>query len=198
MRPFANESKALQELGPLLLLPVILLLCSASFVNGKPKPVKETKLAGLRPGIHTLTNAFNRFPKKSMENLGDYSWRDPCNGERLTLRADSGGPMWEVMVQRISAEADCTSHSYSREARARWGSGSGLLLKDRCERVEEIYGPPLSRTSSENENFHFETYRYSYLAKGKNTALTWDVTCATAKDGSYSQVYLMKLRVAGK
>lgn len=198
MRPFANKAEALRRFVPLLLLPLIFLLCSSTVATSKSKPVKESRLAGLRPGIDTLENAFKRFSKKTMEGQGDYSWSDSCNGQHLILRANPSGPLWEVLVERIAEHGDCTPHSYSQQVGERWGSGHGLLIRDSCDRIEAIYGAPLSKNSSEVDLAHVETYHYYYRAEGENVALNWSVTCETAKDGSLSGITVMKLRVAGK
>ena len=196
MRPVSNCIKVFPR------RVLSLLLCSALVViaGGNLKTVRETKLAGLRPGIDTIDAAYKRYREGFRDHAFDNSWRDGCNHVELVVDAEATGLIREVRVETEIgiANNDCTQGSYSREVRSRFGSSHNLVYRDRCERIQQIYGAPSSESSSEDDQNRLKTYVYSYPAEGKTPPLNWEVTCATTKDGEYSRVYVMKLSVVGK
>jgi hypothetical protein len=160
------------------------------------KQVKENALAGLRPGRDIAEKAYQRFGKEPLStDTGSVSWGNECNRQELTLALDSSGVIQSVTVGPVVGvviDADCELKAYSREVRAKLGSGRGLLLRDRCDRIQRIYGTPQSESSSENRNERFESYLYRFDWEGKRVPLTLEVTCNASED----QVYRIKLAVA--
>jgi hypothetical protein len=162
-----------------------------------PKQVKEDALAGLRPGRDTIEKAYRRFGKDRVDQGqstdSSISWRDVCNHQGLTVAIDSNGVIQEVIVgpEVGVTTADCDAKSYSREVRAKFGSGHGLLLRDHCDRIQKVYGTAQSKSSSDSRNERFESYLYRFDWEGKRAPLTLEVAC-----NSEDQVYRIKLVAA--
>lgn len=163
----------------------ILAILAFALPTGKgSKKVEEDTLAGLRPGKDSIQRAYQRFGKESIGESplggpGVVDVQDFCTHQELFLTLDSSGLIQEVAVghELADTDADCTPHSYSREVRAKFGSGRGLLFRDRCERIQEIYGQPESKNSSANGNEQLESYVYRNDEAGKGVPLTLGVTC---------------------
>ncbi len=130
----------------LLALPLVVVSSANAGQEGteSTKLVREVTLAGLRPGKDAVESAYRRFGKENVDKHlstdTTVSWRDECNHQELTVGIGPSGVIREVTVGPPIAvtDADCFQKAYSREVRARFGSGRGLLLGDRCGRVREI------------------------------------------------------------
>lgn len=201
MRPFANESQALLRSAPLLLLGVILFLCSAMLATGEPKPVKETKLAGLRPGIDTIQNAYNRFGTDNVDSRIGNAWIDSCNVQELLVKLNSNLGITQLIVERPPDRGfnpDCGLNEYGGKWRARFRSGHGLLLHDRCSRIQDLYGEPQSVNDFTDDSGPYRTYVYKSATRGSAVRLIWEVSCSNLSDKNGGEVSRMKLAVEGE
>jgi hypothetical protein len=157
--------------------------------------VREDKLAGLRPGQDSHQGTLKILGPHPDQTLSprEVAWWDACNNERALVTFDSSNTVQSVLVDRIpvSIDGDCEVKRYSRSTRAKFGSGRGLLKRDRCERVAEIYGPPDIKKPLES---HRELYSYKYGGTNDKPTLTLEITCDTGID----QVSSLKLAVSAK
>jgi hypothetical protein len=181
-----------------LLAAISLLGLAPPFVrfSGRPaRRAREDKLAGLRPGQDSLQKTLRILGPNPDQTLSsrEIAWWDACNNERALVTFDLTNTVQSVLVDRIpiSIDADCEVKGYSRSKRAKFGSGRGLLKRDRCERVEEIYGQPDIKKASES---HRELYSYNYRGASDKPTLTLEITC----DTGVGQVSSLKLAVSAK
>jgi hypothetical protein len=181
-----------------LLAAVSLLGFAPPFVKlpgGLARRVSEDKLAGLRPGQDSLQRTLKILGPNPDQTLSsrEVAWWDACNNERALVTFDSTNRVRSVLVDKIpvSIDGDCEVKGYSRPARAKFGSGHGLLKRDRCERVEEIYGAPDIKRPLESRR---ELYSYNYDGTSDKPTLTLEITCDTGVD----QVSSLKLAVSAK
>jgi hypothetical protein len=91
----------------------------------------------------------------------------------------------------VEGIVDCTDAAGQRGARAKLGTSHDLLLRDKCARIENIYGAPETKRSVESSR---DLYSYSFEASHEKPALTFEITCDTGVD----QVYSLKLEVSSK
>ena len=148
------------------------------------KQTIEYKIAGLRPGRDTIETAYGRFRKdrviKDLSTPGGAVWIDPCNRQMLTVAFDPEGTIHEVSIEPYPIDADCIISSYSRTVRARLGgTGHGLVFRDSCNRIQEIYGEPQSQGRSVHGDWEFV---YSFDRAVKGNSLTFELTCDAARD----------------
>lgn len=176
-------------------LPVLVAIPCVGEAPGRLR--SETKLAGLQPGRDTLETAYKRFGKDTVDQGMSHlpalaAWRNPCTNQELAVTDDANGVIQELVVQPPlgASNVDCTRKSYSRAVRARFGTSRGLLFDDRCERIQEIYGPPESTIPSKVGGEQFLSYLYTFSADV--VRLHFEATCKTATD----QVDKLELSVA--
>jgi hypothetical protein len=151
---------------------------------GGPKRVNELTLAGLRPGKDSLEKASKKFGKESTIMAPDdpnaHFWRINCFVDGLVVEADSSGMIRNVTVSanvpgRIVV--DCDDRVASRKFRSQFGTGRNLLLRDRCGRIEEIYGRAESRSPSVKGNDKLELYLYKFDWAGTDVPQVMEVSC---------------------
>lgn len=151
-----------------------------------PHRANEVTLAGLRPGKTNPKETYQRFSKKWADKVSgetnSISWYEVCNWQELTVQFDSSRLVQSVTVEQVSERiiADCTDKSYSRIDRGRLGTGRDLLLKDRCDRVEEIYGKPQRESPSENGSEAVESLSYNFDWAGPKVPQSMTVLCGAA------------------
>ncbi len=166
----------------------------SQFRNNSSRKVVEHEIAGLRPGGDTIEKAYHRFGKNILlSQPGSAVWVDHCNHQMLTVAFNPNGIIREIEVEPPpwGQNIDCSPGSYSRGVRARMGgTGRGLVLRDRCDRVREVYGAPLSegRFNGDNKGREF-VYRFDRAVKGSTLIL--EITC----DSALSRVEKIKLTV---
>lgn len=155
--------------------------------ENKPKRANEITLAGLRPGKANLEGTYREFPKEAADHYfpdtpNSTSWYEPCNWQEMTVQFDSNGLVQSVTVSQVGERGilHCNEQAGTRHSRSRLGTGHGLLLKDRCERVQEIYGKPQSESPSENGSEAVESLSYSFDWAGPKVPQTMTVLCSAA------------------
>jgi hypothetical protein len=158
------------------------------------KRVRESNLAGLRPGQDTVAKAykfFGRDPDESVDS-GRISWFDLCGSQKTVVAFDSNNVVQSITVEQrlVAAIVDCNDRAYSHSVRVKFGSGRGLLKFDRCERITEIYGTPDSKKVSDSNR---TVYVYRYDRTNQQPPLTLEITCA-----GENRVYSLKLAVSAK
>jgi len=149
--------------------------------TGNTKHPIEYEIAGLRPGRDTLDKAYRRFHKDRVElsSPGLALWVDECNHQKLTVVFDTKDIIREVRIEPdFVSMADCLPRAYSRSRRARiGGTGRGLVFRDSCSRIQQIYGTP----QSEGRTAHGEQeFVYRFDRGVKESSLTFELTCNAA------------------
>jgi hypothetical protein len=157
---------------------------SSTQVAERGTQTKEYEIAGLRPGKDAVGKAYHRFGKESMRKQLSASdsavWVDDCNYQMLTVTFDRDNLVRDVTIQHSPGvtNADCDLRSYSRAVRSRMGgTRHGLLFRDRCSRVQEIYGAP-PQLQGEATGKKDLMYRYDF----KGRSFTFEVTCDSASN----------------
>jgi hypothetical protein len=161
------------------------------------KRVREEKLAGLRPGKDTVDQAYKHFGEGDAPKSDSLlSWRDDCNHQQVSIAFDPRRIIESVTVERPpgTLNADCELKAYSRPVRAKLGSGHDLVMRDRCQRIREIYGEPDAKATAARGFEKLDIYTYQYSWAGERPRLTMEVTCNVTID----QIYGIKLFVAEK
>jgi hypothetical protein len=152
---------------------------------GGPKRVHELTLAGLRPAKGSLEKASKKFGKESKIEAPDdpnaHSWQVNCSLDDLVIEAGPNGIIRNSTVS-ITHAADhiiiaCSDRAESRRFRSRFGSGRNLLLHDRCDRIEEIYGQAESRSPSVKGSDKLELYLYKFDWAGPDVPQVMEVSC---------------------
>jgi hypothetical protein len=179
---------------------LVLVLLSASLVAAAShKQAVEFKVAGLRPGSDSIEKAYSRFHKDLMlknspPNLA--LWSNPCTQQMLAVTFDTYGTIWEVKIEPAPPTNiifDCDSKAYSRSVRARMGgTGRGLVFRDSCSRVQQVYGAPQHRRSPLTSKDDDQVFAYDF-DEGNGSLLTLEITC----DSVRSEVETIKLTVSG-
>jgi len=163
------------------------------------KQVIEDKIAGLRPGRDTIEKAYDRFGRnRVIEDLspaGSASWLDPCNHQELTVAFEPNRVIRQVRIQPEPSESivDCSAKSYSRSVRTRMGgTGHGLVFRDRCERIRQVYGMPGSEATRADgsKELHQFVYRFDQGPQGRSLIL--EIAC----DSSLDQAESIRLTLA--
>jgi hypothetical protein len=154
--------------------------------KGSTKPAVEYEIAGLRPGKDTIEKAYRRFHKdrviKELSPPSSALWMDNCNHQMLTVGFDPKGVIREVRIEPAPvSNVDCSPRSYDRSTRARMGgTRRGLVFRDSCDRIQQIYGVPQSQAPTVNGGQEF-TYRFDPGEQGKNM-LSLALTCNPARN----------------
>jgi hypothetical protein len=149
------------------------------------KQTIENEIAGLHPGKDTIEKAYRRFHKdrviKEFSSPGSALWMDPCNNQTLTVGFDAKGIIREVRIAPAPmSNADCNPKAYERSTRARiGGTRRGLLFRDSCDRIEQIYGAPQSQGQAVNGDQEF-VYRFDRVIE--KSSLTLELTCNSARN----------------
>ena len=164
--------------------------------KGNTKQTIENEIAGLRPGKDTVEKAYRRFHKdrviKDLSPPGSALWMDNCNHQTLTVGFDAKGIIREVRIAPAPvSNADCNPKAYERSTRARIGATRrGLLFRDSCDRIEQIYGAPQSQRRAVNGDQEF-VYRFD--GGIEVSSLTLELTCNSARN----YVETIKLAASG-
>jgi hypothetical protein len=153
-----------------------------------PKRVNELTLAGLQPGKDAVEKADVRFgaelKTKTPDDSNSYSWHPGCPMDDLIIEVGANGLIRNITVA-IShltdhMTVDCSDRGVSRKFRSRTGSGRNLLLRDRCGRIEEIYGKAESRSPSVKGSDKLELYLYTFDWAGPDVPQVMEVSCDAA------------------
>jgi hypothetical protein len=152
---------------------------------GAPKRVNELTLAGLQPGKDVLEKAFKRFGAESkiraVDDANAHSWHPGCPMDDLLVEAGPNGLIQNVTVSVSHLTdhmiVDCSDRGVSRKFRSRTASGRNLLLRDRCARIEEIYGKAESRSPSVKGSDKLELYLYKFDWAGTDVPQVMEVSC---------------------
>jgi len=151
---------------------------------GRPKRVNELTLAGLQPGKDVLEKATKKFGKEFTINAPDdpnaHCWRINCFVDGLIVEADPNGIIRNVTVSAnvpFRIIADCDDRIASRKFRSQFGTGRDLLLRDRCGRIEEVYGKAESRSPSVKGSEKLELYLYKFDWAGTDVPQVMEVSC---------------------
>jgi hypothetical protein len=153
-----------------------------------PKRVNELTLAGLQPGKDAVEKAEMRFgpelKAKTPDESNSYSWHPGCPMDDLIVEAGPNGLIRNVTVsvshRTDHMTVDCSDRGVSRKFRSRTGSGRNLLLRDRCDRIEEIYGKAESRSPSVKGSDKLELYLYTFDWAGPDVPQVMEVSCDAA------------------
>ena len=170
------------------LAAVVALAQQAGVQAGGPKRVNESTLAGLQPGRDALEKASKKFGKesnvKAADNPNAHSWQVNCTLDDLVIEAGPNGIIRNITVSVTHAAdhiiIDCSNRGESRKFRGQFGSGRNLLLRDRCERSEEIYGKAESRSPSVKGSDKLELYLYTFDWAGPEVPQVMEVSCDAA------------------
>jgi len=164
------------------------------------KQAIESKIAGLRPGTDRIGKAYSRFHKDQVlkdSPPNSALWWNPCTRQTLTVSFDTSGVIWEVKIEpmpQTSVIFDCDSRAYSRSARARMGgTGHGLVFRDSCRRVRQLYGEPQRQDRSLLGDKDYDLFVYSFDRGVKQSLLTLEITCDSARN----EVQSLKLTASG-
>jgi hypothetical protein len=164
------------------------------------KQAIESKIAGLRPGRDSIGKAYSRFHKdRVLKDSPPNSalWWSPCTQQTLTVSFDTNGVIWEVKIEpapQTSIIFDCDSRAYSRSVRARMGgTGRGLVFRDSCSRVRQLYGAPQRQDRSLLGDKDNDLFVYRFDRGIKQSLLTLEITCDSARN----EVRSLKLTASG-
>ena len=154
-----------------------------------PRHTREFKLAGLRPGVDTIQSASRKLGKGyeltwQTEDGRAVVWRRVCPRPiEVKAEADSRGLIESLTVEgwHYPGDADCEGSSDQAYAKALPGTGRGLKIYGRCERVQEIYGTPEPKASSTSNGKQLESYTYTFESNSKST-LRFEVSCDLSSD----------------
>ena len=169
----------------------IALVCGQS----APKPIakktaaaraNELTLAGLRPGVDTVSRAIAKYKAPEIGKKGEtqFSWDDVCRVESLFLDTDVSG---KVETIRVASHPKSTMADCDKTPRSPWRTGRGLAVYDSARRVIELYGEPDSRSPSTRDGQPLELWYYQFDWAGADVPQVMEVLC-TKKDGQPSQV----------
>jgi hypothetical protein len=164
---------------------VVVLAMQAGLRAGGRKRVNELTLAGLQPGKDALEKVDGRFGAelkiKTPNDPNSYSWHYGCPMDDLTVEAGPNGLIRNITVSvshlTDHMAVDCSDRGVSRKFRSRTGSGRNLLLRDRCERIEEIYGKAESRSPSVTGTDKLELCFYKFEWAGTEVPQAMEVSC---------------------
>lgn len=150
--------------------------------KGRAKRVIEYKVAGLRPGRDAIEKAYSRFHKdrviKELSPPGSAVWMDPCTRQKLTVAFDTNGTIREIGIEPFSSAADCSPVPRSVRAQI-GGTGRGLVFRDSCNRIQEIYGKPQSQGRSVDGDNEF-VYRFDRAIPGNSLSL--ELACNSVRN----------------
>jgi hypothetical protein len=164
---------------------VVVLALQVGLRAGGPKRVNELTLAGLQPGRDALEKASKIFGEESKINTfndaNTHIWQGGCFLDDLVIEAGPNGLIRNVTVSVSHVTdrmvVDCEDLGASRNFRSRIGSGRNLLLRDRCGRIEEIYGKAESRSPSVKGSDKLELYLYKFDWAGTDVPQVMEVSC---------------------
>ena len=169
--------------------------CSTAKANS-PRHVRETKLAGLRPGVDTDELAKRKLRGYLYHWLSQdgktITWQRACPSMEIQVQADGRGVIQSIMVGvwHSPVDAQCEIVSSQKWAKRFLGTGQGLKFNQRCEGIEEIYGTAQSKESSTIDGRQVESYTYTFESKPKSAALKLEVSCDVSSNS------ITKLRLA--
>ena len=178
--------------GALFLTGIVSALASG---QSTPKPVakkaaasraNELTLAGLRPGVDTLSRAIAKYKAPEIGKKGEtqFSWEDVCRVESLFLDTDASGTVETI---RVASHPKSTMADCDKTPRSPWRTGRGLAVYDSARRVMELYGEPDSRSPSTRDGQPLELWYYQFDWAGADVPQVMEVLCSK-KDGQLSQV----------
>jgi hypothetical protein len=169
-------------------------VAGAQSPSAKPAPknvtvhrANEMTLAGLRPGRDNIVRAaqLNKALGTGKSLPGDQTvWYDPCRDLSLTIDSDK-----QQLVQVVRAgawsgsTADCAGTQPST-----WKTGLGLGVGDATGKLEQLYGPPDSKSPSTRNGQPLELWYYAFDWAGDNVPQVMEVLCTRAADGKPGQV----------
>jgi hypothetical protein len=146
----------------------------------------ELTLAGLRPGVDTVSRAIAKYKAPEIGKKGEtqFSWEDVCRVESLFLDTDGSG---KVETIRVTSHPKSTMADCDKTPRSPWRTGRGLAVYDSARHVIELYGEPDSRSPSTRDGQPLELWYYQFDWAGADVPQVMEVLC-TKKDGQPSQV----------
>jgi hypothetical protein len=159
---------------------------------GGPKRVNELTLAGARPGRDRIQDA-DRANREYVHNYrreidgrspsrailrGESVWFDICHYEQLTISAGADGMIESIEIGRLPAAIDANCEANLQPNL--WVTGRGLRSRDRCTRIEEIYGKAESRSPSVKGSDKLELYLYTFDWAGPDVPQVMEVSCDAA------------------
>lgn len=152
--------------------------------HGASAPTNELTLAGLRPGVSTLTDAEKRFGAKNRDTQAETDdikqWGEACSGRSLRLEVDEGGLIQIVTVSSLGTRAaDCPRKTPVNGPLSveKLKSGQGLSLGQAKQRVIALYGEPDSIVPTTFEGQDFEMLYYAFDWAGSDIPQVMEVTC---------------------
>jgi hypothetical protein len=172
------------------LIPLLAIAQSSQKQFAKPASThraNEMTLAGLRPGRDNLVRAaqINKAFGAGKPLPGDQTvWYDPCRDLSLIIDTDK-----QKLVQVIRAgmwagsTADCAGGPPSN-----WKTGLGLRVGDATGKLQQLYGPPDSKSPSTRNGQPLELWYYAFDWAGENVPQVMEVLCTRGSDGKPGQV----------
>jgi hypothetical protein len=149
----------------------------------------EYEIAGLRPGRDSIDKAYSRFHKDRVLNDSPPNsaiWWNPCTQQMLTVSFDTNRKIWAVKIEpapQTSVIFDCDSRASVRSVRARMGgTGRGLVFRDSCSRVRQLYGAPQRQDRSLPGAKDYDLFVYRFDRGVKQSLLTLEITCDSARN----------------
>jgi hypothetical protein len=163
------------------------------------KQAIEYEIAGLRPGRDSIDKAYSRFHKdRVLDDSPPNSalWSNPCTQQMLTVSFDTNGIISEVKIEpapQTNVIFDCDSSAYTRSARARMGgTGRGLVFRDSCTRVPQLYGAPQLPSRSLLGATDHDLFVYHFDRGVRQGLLTLEIRC----DSAHNKVQTVELTAA--
>lgn len=157
--------------------------------QGNPKDAvrrNELSIAHLRPGRDVISKAMRIYGKPAVPRTDrtSASWKDGCRQNALVVDADDSGRILGVRVthddRRIAACAGTKGDP--------WRTGRNLGVADPCERAQEIYGKPTSRSPSTRDGKPLELLYYAFDWAGPDVPQVMEVVCTPGKAGKPGQI----------
>jgi len=142
------------------------------------KRANELTLFGIRPGKDGLSSVKKRVGVKWLHQESPRVWdgHDDCSGLQLRVEIDDKDLVETVEIGPWFKEGDCSGQPSMKI----WATGRGLRLKDKRERVIEIYGEPNSTSPSVKNGQELELLYYAFDWAGSDVPQVMEISCDKA------------------
>jgi hypothetical protein len=148
----------------------------------------ELTLAGLRPGRDSFAKAIHLYGKATAtkEDGDEASWQEHCGIRKLITEKDKQARIQTVrVIFEGSARGPCGLPQSGEDP---WRTGRGLHMFDPTARLDELYGPPDSKSPSTRDGQPLELWYYAFDWAGPDVPQVMEVLCTTEKDGQPGRV----------
>jgi hypothetical protein len=158
------------------------------------KRANEMTLAGLRPGVDSVTRAIAKYKAPAFGRKGEtsFGWEDTCRVEALFLDTDASG---KIQTIRVGNHEKWTTADCDKLPRSPWRTSRDLAVRDSTSRVLKLYGEPDSRSPSTKEGQPLELWYYAFDWAGADVPQVMEVLCTREADGKPGKV--VEITLAG-